>query len=141
MTPSPESGRRPSPFADIALAVTLLVVDAVAAVVALVSGLDAAGYSFFDTGADTEAISVVRPVVYVSAVAALVLVSAVVSYRGGAIVTTCVQTLVGLALVLGVVTGLSAEHGGGRPPTPGPGHSGPQAPCRSGGDNSDCLGS
>ncbi|WP_405829618.1 DUF6234 family protein [Streptomyces sp. NBC_01176] len=141
MTPSPESRRRPSPFADVVLALVLLVVDAVAAVLALVSGLDAAGYAFFDTGAGTEAVSVVRPVVYVSAVGALVLVSAVVSYRGGAIVTTCVQSLAGLSLVLGVVIGLSAEHGGGRPPAPSPGHSGPQSQCRSGGDNSECLGS
>ncbi|MEV6531793.1 DUF6234 family protein [Streptomyces sp. NPDC051639] len=142
MTSSPESVRRLSPFADVALAVTLLVVDAVAAVAALVSGLNAAGYAFFDTGADREAVSVVEPVVYVSVVGALVLASALVSYRGGALVTTCAQTFVGLALVLGAVIGLTAGHGGdGRPPAPGPGYSGPQSQCRSGGDNSECLGS
>ncbi|MGW4672505.1 DUF6234 family protein [Streptomyces sp. NPDC004324] len=141
MTRSPEPARRAGRFADVALAVVLLVLDAVAAVVALVSGLDAAGYAFFDTGAGPQTVSAVRPAVYVSVVGAFVLVSAVVAHRGGAVVTTWAQTLAGLALVLGALAGASAGHHGDSPPPPGPGHSVPGSRCRSGGDHGECPGS
>lgn len=144
MTPLTERAqerRGPHPVADTVLAVTLLVVDAVASLIALVFGLDAAGYDFWDSSANSADISMAKPIAYVCVVGALVLASAVAAYKSRAIVTTWVQALVGLALVLGVAAGLSAEYRDNHPPAPEPGYSGPQTQCLSGGDNSECLGS
>ncbi|MFD4508008.1 DUF6234 family protein [Streptomyces sp. NPDC058457] len=127
--------------ADLLLAIVLLVVDAVAALIAYYKGMDAAGYAFFDTGADNSTVSMTKPAVYVAVVGVLVLAVALPAYKGRAFVTMCAQTLAGLALVLIAGIALANQYREDHPPTPESGYSGPQSQCRSGGDNSECHGS
>ncbi|MFF8946125.1 DUF6234 family protein [Streptomyces sp. NPDC014864] len=99
--PPPHRPARPRlhPVGDVALAVGLLVVDGVAALAALLLGIDFHGWKPFDPGADNSAV-VLRPDwLYVGIAGGVVLLTAPLLYRLRALVTTCVQVLAGLVVV------------------------------------------
>ncbi|GGZ13691.1 hypothetical protein GCM10010387_02170 [Streptomyces inusitatus] len=125
--------------ADIALAIGLLVIDAVAALIAFVFGLDTVGYTLFDPGADNSPLSLVRPLTYVAAVGGIVLVSAILLFRARVVISSGVQAFAGLALVSAAVIGINHAEREARP-QPAPTERGPGSLCRSGGDSSECLG-
>ncbi|GAA3379377.1 hypothetical protein GCM10020367_62650 [Streptomyces sannanensis] len=136
-----EDRRRLHLAADIVLAIVLFAVDAIVSLIALYRGMDAAGYAFFDTGADHTHVSMTKPAVHVVVAGLVVLVTALFAYKGRAFVTACVQALVGLLLILGAAVGLVGQYREDHPPAPEPGYSGPQSQCLSGGDDSECHGS
>ncbi|MFF3335179.1 DUF6234 family protein [Streptomyces sp. NPDC002888] len=128
------------PVADVALALVLLVVDTGAALWAYLAGMDAAGYSFFDTGADNSDVDMTKPALFVGVVGVVVLGTALLAWKGRAYITAVLQGLAACVLLLVAATGL-AEQDKNHPPAPQPGYSGPQTQCLSGGDNSECHGS
>lgn len=128
--------------ADIALAVGLLVIDVIAPLIAFVFGLDAAGYTMFDPAADNSSVSLTRPFAYVAVAGGIVLVSAFLLFVARAIISSGVQVLAGLVLVLVAVIGIhDADRKAHPQPAPTSPSINPGALCRSGGDNSECGGS
>nr|WP_168504469.1 DUF6234 family protein [Streptomyces sp. S1D4-11]QIY93164.1 hypothetical protein HEP87_01810 [Streptomyces sp. S1D4-11] len=128
--------------ADIALAIGLLVIDVIAPLIAFVFGLDAAGYMMFDPAADNSSVSLTRPFAYVAVVGGIVLVSAFLLFMARAIISSGVQVLAGLVLVLVAVIGIhDADRKAHPQPAPTSPSINPGALCRSGGDNSECGGS
>ncbi|MFI2071348.1 DUF6234 family protein [Streptomyces mirabilis] len=128
--------------ADIALAIGLLVIDVIAPLIAFVFGLDAAGYMMFDPAADNSSVSLTRPFAYVAVVGGIVLVSAFLLFMARAIISSGVQVLAGLVLVLVAITGIhDADRNAHPQPAPASPSINPGALCRSGGDNSECGGS
>ncbi|WP_326601438.1 DUF6234 family protein [Streptomyces sp. NBC_01800] len=111
----PQRRRGLHPAADIALAIGLLVIDVIAPLIAFVFGLDAAGYQMFDPAADNSSVSLTRPFTYVSVVGGIVLVSALLLFMARAFISSGVQVLAGLVLVLVTAT---RTHSPSRPPPP-----------------------
>ncbi|MGW7469407.1 DUF6234 family protein [Streptomyces xantholiticus] len=128
--------------ADIALAIGLLVVDVITPFIALLFGLDAAGYTMFDPAADNSSVSLTRPFTYVAVVGGIVLISVFLLFLARAFVSSGVQVLAGLVLVLVAVVGMNDADRKAHPqPAPTSPSINPGALCRSGGDNSECGGS
>ncbi|WAZ19554.1 DUF6234 family protein [Streptomyces cinnabarinus] len=138
-TPAPRTGR-PHPAADLFLALTLLVADGMAALIASLRGLDAAGYAFLgpDTGTPIDFTPVA---IALGVVGGLVVATAWLAHRYRAPNTAALQLLAGLVLLLIAGLGQLGQYGEDRSPAPEPGYSGPRSPCLSGGDNSECHGS
>ncbi|MFF4833902.1 DUF6234 family protein [Streptomyces sp. NPDC001315] len=111
--PTPPTPRRDHlhPVADVFLAVVLLAVDAGAALRAYLAGLEAAGYEFFDTGADNSGVSMTESGVYVAVVGVVVPATAVAAGRGRAYFTALGQILAGLALLLVAAVALTGSQG------------------------------
>ncbi|MER5908128.1 DUF6234 family protein [Streptomyces mirabilis] len=140
--PPPQRRRWLHTAADIALAIGLLVIDVVAPLIAFVFGLDAAGYTMFDPAADNSSVALTRPLAYVAVVGGIVLVSAFLLFMARAIISSGVQVLAGLVLVLVAVIGIHDADRKAHPrPAPTSPSINPGALCRSGGDNSECGGS
>ncbi|MFJ2172136.1 DUF6234 family protein [Streptomyces sp. NPDC087851] len=138
----PRRRRWPHTVADIALAIGLLVIDVIAALVAFVFGLDAAGYAMFDPAADNASVPLTRPFAYVAVVGGIVLVSAFLLLMARAIISGGGQALAGLVLVLVAVIGMHDADRTAHPrPAPASPSIDPGALCRSGGDTSECGGS
>ncbi|ATW46899.1 DUF6234 family protein [Streptomyces peucetius] len=128
--------------ADIALAIGLLVVDVITPFITFLFGLDAAGYTMFDAAADNSSVSLTRPFTYVAVVGGIVLISAFLLFLARAFVSSGVQVLAGLVLVLVAVVGMNDADRKAHPqPAPTSPSINPGALCRSGGDNSECGGS
>lgn len=144
MTTAPAPSAPPStrlhPVADVFLALVLLALDAVAALIAYLWGLDAAGFELFDSDGDST-LSFTPAGVCLTVVGVLVLATAFLAGRGRAYVTAVLQAAAGVVLLLTAVHGLSRQYHEDHPPAPEPGHSGPHSQCLSGGDNSECNGS
>ncbi|WP_369169271.1 DUF6234 family protein [Streptomyces sp. R28] len=105
--PPPRTERRWLPVAgDIALAVGLLVLDALGAVAALLLGIDVSGdWKPFDPGADNSDVTFTFDWLYVGVVGGLVLLSAALLYRLRAVVSACLQVLAGAAVLVIAVSG------------------------------------
>jgi hypothetical protein len=104
--PPPRAGRRWLPIAgDIALAVGLLVLDVIGAVVAFLIGIDYSGWKPFDPGADNSGIALTPDWLYVGIAGGIMLLTAALLYRLRAIVSACLQVLVGIAVLLIAVSG------------------------------------
>ncbi|CCK32436.1 putative membrane protein [Streptomyces davaonensis JCM 4913] len=138
-TPAPRAGR-PHPAADVFLALALLVADGVAALVACLFGLDAAGYTLLGPDAGTS-VSFTPFAIGLGVVGGLVVGTAWLAHRNRAPVTAALQLLAGLVLLLIAGLGQLQQYDEDHPPAPEPGYSGPQSQCLSGGDNSECHGS
>ncbi|MEV0175859.1 DUF6234 family protein [Streptomyces sp. NPDC050803] len=127
------------PVADVFLALVLLVADAVAALLAYLWGLDAAGFEWLADDAN-RSVSFTTAAVFLTVVGCLVLATAFLARRGRAYVTVAFQGLAGLTLLLVAGYGQLQQYREDHPPAPEPGYSGPQSQCRSGGDSRECLG-
>jgi hypothetical protein len=114
--PHPRSGRRRLSLAgDIALAAGLLVLDGIGAVAAFLLGIDYSGWKPFDPGADNSDIVLTPNWPYAGLAGGVVLLTAVLLYRLRAIVSTCLQVLVGVAVLVVAVAGAQIdEHRGTR---------------------------
>ncbi|CAM5267524.1 DUF6234 family protein [Streptomyces aurantiogriseus] len=137
---APRPSTRLHPVADVFLALVLLAADAVAALIACLWGLDAAGFEFFGSDGNST-VSFTTAGVYLSVVGLLVLATAFLAGRGRAYVTAVLQAAAGAVLLLTAGFGLSEQYREDHPPVPEPGYSGPQSQCLSGGDTSECNGS
>lgn len=112
--PPPKAGLRWLPVAgDIALAVGLLVLDAIGTVVAFLLGIDYSGWQPFDPGADNSDVRLTPDWLYVGIAGGVILLTAVLLYRLRAVVSTCLQVLVAVVVVLVAVAGaqFDEEHG------------------------------
>ncbi|MDF3147261.1 DUF6234 family protein, partial [Streptomyces sp. T21Q-yed] len=100
-------GRRRLPLAgDIALAVGLLVLDVVGVVAACLLGIDVSGdWKPFDPGADNSDVTLTLNWLYVGIAGGLVLLSAALLYLLRAVVSACLQVLVGVAVLVVAVSG------------------------------------
>ncbi|WDF37974.1 DUF6234 family protein [Streptomyces sp. T12] len=105
--PPPRTGRRRLPLAgDIALAVGLLVLDVVGVVAACLLGIDVSGdWKPFDPGADNSDVTLTLNWLYVGIAGGLVLLSAALLYLLRAVVSACLQVLVGVAVLVVAVSG------------------------------------
>ncbi|KOV97401.1 hypothetical protein ADK65_25945 [Streptomyces sp. NRRL B-1140] len=123
--PPPGGGRRWLPLAgDIALAVGLLVLDGIGVVAAFLLGIDYSGWKPFDPGADNSDIVLAPNWLYVGIAGGVMLLTAAPLYRLRAIVSTCLQVLVGIAVLVAAVGGAQIdEHRGTRAEASGPGQS------------------
>ncbi|MEU5395918.1 DUF6234 family protein [Streptomyces tibetensis] len=121
--PPPRGRRRWLPLAgDIALAVGLLVLDGIGAVAAFLLGIDYSGWKPFDPGADNSDIALTPNWLYVGIAGGVMLLTAALLYRLRAIVSTCLQVLVGIAVLVAAVGGAQFdEHRGTRAATSEPG--------------------
>ncbi|MFE6621434.1 DUF6234 family protein [Streptomyces sp. NPDC057740] len=101
--PPPPTGRRHLPVAaDIALAVGLLVLDAVGAVAAFLLGIDVSGdWRPFDPGADNSDVVFTVDWLYVGIAGGVILLTAALPYLLRAFVSVALQVLAG-TVVLGV---------------------------------------
>ncbi|RPF33365.1 DUF6234 family protein [Streptomyces sp. TLI_185] len=114
LLPGEYCGRRWLPIAgDIALAVGLLVLDAIGTVVALLIGIDYSGWQSFDPRADNSDIHLTPNWLYVGIAGGLILLTAALLYRLRAVVSTCLQVLVAVTVMLIAVAGaqFDEEHG------------------------------
>ncbi|MCD9872448.1 DUF6234 family protein [Streptomyces guryensis] len=112
--PPPRAGRQWLPIAgDIALAVGLLVLDAIGAVVAVLIGIDYSGWQPFDPGADNSGIHLTPDWQYVGIAGGVMLLTAALLHRLGAVVSTCLQVLAGIAVLLVAVSGAQLDEGRG----------------------------
>ena len=112
--PPPHAGRRWLPVAgDIALAVGLLVLDAIATVAAFLIGIDYSGWKPFDPAADSSDISLTPNCLYVGIVGGVVLLTATLLFRLRAVISAGLQVLVGLAVLVIAMSGAqyAEEHG------------------------------
>lgn len=104
--PPPRARREWLPVAgDIALAVGLLVLDAVGAVVALLIGIDYSGWQPFDPGADNSRVDLTPNWLYVGIAGGVILLTAALLYRLRAVVSTFVQVLTGMVVLLVAASG------------------------------------
>lgn len=112
--PPPRTGRRWLPLAgDIALAVGLIVLDGIGAVVAFLIGIDYSGWKPFDPGADNSDVSLTPNWLYVGIAGGVMVLTAALLYRLRAIVSSCLQVLVGIAILVTAVGGAQIdEHRG-----------------------------
>ncbi|NUT34995.1 MAG: hypothetical protein HOV79_18210 [Hamadaea sp.] len=93
---------------DIALAVGLLVLDAIGVVVAVVLGIDVHGdWKPFDPGADNSDVTITVEWLYVGIAGALVTLSAALLYALRAIVSAGLQLLVGMTVVVGAAASVA----------------------------------
>ncbi|NUQ97606.1 MAG: hypothetical protein HOY79_13985 [Streptomyces sp.] len=112
--PPPKAGHQSLPVVgDIALAVGLLVLDAIGTVVAFLIGIDYSDWQPFDAGADHSDIHLTSSWLYVGIAGGVILLTAVLLYRLRAVVSTCLQVLVAVVVVLLAVAGaqFDEEHG------------------------------
>ncbi|MCE7044950.1 DUF6234 family protein [Streptomyces purpurascens] len=121
--PPPRTGRRWLPLAgDIALAVGLLVLDGIGAVAAFLLGIDYSGWKPFDPGADNSDIALTPNWLYVGIAAGVMLLTAALLFRLRALVSACLQVLVGIAVLVIAVAGAQFdEHRGAGAGASGPG--------------------
>ncbi|MFI7415493.1 DUF6234 family protein [Streptomyces sp. NPDC049627] len=104
--PPPPTGRRGLPVAgDIALAVGLLVLDAVGTVVAFLIGIDYSGWEPFDPAADNSDIDLTANWLYVGLAGGVVLLTAALLYWLRAVVSAGLQVLVGIAVLVIAASG------------------------------------
>ncbi|MGI5425999.1 DUF6234 family protein [Streptomyces sp. CA-179760] len=114
--PLPRTARRWLPLAgDIALAVALLVLDGIGAGAAFLLGIDYSGWKPFDPDVDNSDIALTPDWLYVGIAGGVMLLTAAVLVRLRAIVSACVQVLVGIAVLVIAVGGAQFdEHRGCR---------------------------
>ncbi|MFJ5728418.1 DUF6234 family protein [Streptomyces paradoxus] len=112
----PPSRRRWLPLAgDIALAAGLLVLDGIGAMAAFLLGIDYSGWKPFDPGADNSGIALAPNWLYVGIAGGVMLLTAALLYRLCAIVSTCLQVLLGIAVLVAAMGGAQIdEHRGAR---------------------------
>ncbi|MGP4085760.1 DUF6234 family protein [Streptomyces sp. KR55] len=122
--PSPRTGRRWLPLAgDIALAAGLLVLDGIGAVAAFLLGIDYSGWKPFDPGADNSDISLTPNWLYVGIAGGVMLLTAALLYRLRAVVSACLQVLVGIAVLVIAMGGTQIDElRGARPDASMSGH-------------------
>ncbi|MFD5520744.1 DUF6234 family protein [Streptomyces sp. NPDC127066] len=108
--PPPRTGHRWLPLAgDIALAVGLLVLDAIAAVATFLLSIDYSGWKPFDPGADNSDISLTPNWLHVGIAGVVMVLSAVLLYRLRAVVSTCLQVLVGVTVLAVAIGGAQID--------------------------------
>ncbi|MFE1287437.1 DUF6234 family protein [Streptomyces sp. NPDC058751] len=108
--PPPRTGRRWLPLAgDIALAVGLLVLDCIAAVATFLLGIDYSGWQPFDPAADNSDVSLTPNWLHVGISGIVMVLSAVLLYRLRAVVSTCLQVLVGVGVLAVAVGGTQID--------------------------------
>ncbi|WP_326784286.1 DUF6234 family protein [Streptomyces sp. NBC_00151] len=108
--PPPRTGHRWLPLAgDIALAVGLLVLDGIAAVATFLLSIDYSGWKPFDPGADNSGISLAPNWLYVGASGTVMVLSAVLLHRLRAVVSTCLQVLVGVTVLAVAIGGAQID--------------------------------
>lgn len=108
--PPPRARREWLPVAgDIALGVGLLVLDAVGAVVALLIGIANSGWQLFDPGADNSRVDLTPVWLYVGIAGGVILLSAALLYQLRAVVSTCLQVLIGSVVLLVAVSGARCD--------------------------------
>lgn len=114
--PPPRTGRRWLPLAgDIALSVGLLVLDGIAAVATFLLSIDYSGWQPFDPGADNSDISLTPNWLYIGISGIVTVLSAVLLYRLRAVISTCLQVLVGVTVLAVAIGGAQIdEHRSGR---------------------------
>ncbi|MFJ8631309.1 DUF6234 family protein [Streptomyces sp. NPDC093568] len=105
--PPPPGGRRRLPLAgDIALAVGLLLLDALGTVVALLLGIDVGGdWRPFDPGADNSDVTFTLSWLPVGVAGGIVLLTAAPLWLLRAVVSASLQVLVGMAVLVVAVSG------------------------------------
>ncbi|MFB7930961.1 DUF6234 family protein [Streptomyces sp. NPDC056039] len=105
MSPPP-TGRRRLPLAgDIVSAAALLVLDGIGAAAAFLFGVDYSGWKPFDAGADNSGIALTPDWLYVGLAGGIMLLTAAPLFRLRALVSACVQVLVGIAVLVVAVGG------------------------------------
>ncbi|MFJ1975582.1 DUF6234 family protein [Streptomyces sp. NPDC087903] len=108
--PPPRTGRRWLPLGgDIALAVGLLVLDGIAAVTTFLLSIDYSGWKPFDPGADNSDISLTPNWLYVGVSGAVMLLTAALLYRLRAVVSACLQVLVGITVLVIAIGGAQID--------------------------------
>jgi hypothetical protein len=124
--PPPRTGRRWLPLAgDIALAVGLLVLDGIGAVAAFLLGIDYSGWKPFDPGADNSDIALTPNWLYVGIAGGVMLLTAALLYLLRAVVSACLQVLVGIVVLIIAIGGAQIdEDRGARADTSVSGHLG-----------------
>ncbi|MFE9773532.1 DUF6234 family protein [Streptomyces sp. NPDC005931] len=112
----PRTGRRWLPLiGDVALAVGLLVLDGVAALAVLLLGIDYSGWEPFDPGADNSDIALTPNWLYVGIAGAVMVLTAALLYRLRAVVSACLQVLVGFTILVLAVGGAQIDGHRGPP--------------------------
>ncbi|MFE7272889.1 DUF6234 family protein [Streptomyces sp. NPDC057623] len=105
--PPPPTGRGRLPVAaDIALAVGLLVLDAVGVVAAFLLGIDVSGdWRPFDPGADNSDVTLTFSWLYVGIAGVVVLLTAALPYLLRAFAGVALQVLVGMVVLVASMSG------------------------------------